>query len=234
MKTSYHPFSTESFQKRVAALKETRNQIANVDELHVYISVGNVKMGAIPSISLLPVLDCGNCKACKLACYDLRHDVIYKTVQNTRARNSAIYAANPQRYFSEVDAWLTMQQPKGFRWHVGGDIKDAGYFRNMVAIAEKHPNTQFIAFTKMFQLVNEYLDGGNKIPDNLNVLFSCWVGQEIDNPYNLPTTHPIFPDGTTTAGDGAQLCTGNCTECLQEKRLCWHAKTGDQIVFIAH
>lgn len=54
------------------------NALENVENLHVKISEGNNKLGAIPSVSLIPVMDCGNCAICAKSCYDLRNDMIYK------------------------------------------------------------------------------------------------------------------------------------------------------------
>lgn len=60
------------------------NAVENVSDLHVKISDGNNKLGAIPSVSLIPVMDCGNCAICAKSCYDLRNDFIYKEVIKTR------------------------------------------------------------------------------------------------------------------------------------------------------
>lgn len=234
-KSTYYALSGDGFNKRtntlITALKEAK---ANVSNLHISISCGNAKLGAIPSVSLLPVIDCGNCKACSRSCYDLRCDMIYKEVVASRARNSAIYTLDRKRYFREIDAWLTLNFPRAFRWHIGGDIRGAVYLDGMVKIAEAHPEIKFLAFTKMFSVVNSFIDNGGVIPCNLQIIFSGWPGQKMDNPNNLPTSHPLFADGTTSAHDGAKFCTGNCSECFIEKRLCWKAQCGEEIVFNAH
>ena len=232
---AYSEFSSESYNKRTNSLKAVlATAITNVENLHVKISAGNRKMGAVPSVSTLPVLDCGNCSACRKSCYDLRNDCLYNTVKNSRAANSAILRKAPDRYFAEIEDWLGKHQPNAFRWHVGGDIKDEHYLSEMCRLATAFPDTKFLAFTKMFGVVNKFHADGNVIPENLHIMFSGWVGQKMENPYNHPTTHPIFPDGRTSAHDGAKLCTGNCTECLKENRLCWNANNGDEIVFTAH
>lgn len=82
------------------------NALENVENLHVKISEGNSKLGAIPSVSLIPVMDCGNCAICAKSCYDLRNDLIYKEVIKTRSINSAIYHEDPERYFKEIDGVL--------------------------------------------------------------------------------------------------------------------------------
>lgn len=234
-KSSYSVLSKDGFNSRVSSLKDSLKEAKkNVENLHVNFSAGNTKVGCIPSVSTLPVVDCVNCKACKASCYDLRHDLIYKTVRNSRAINSAIYAADPERYFREIDAWLTLNFPRAFRWHIGGDIKGAEYLAGMVRIADSHPDVKFLAFTKAFDVVNKWLDDGNTIPINLHIIFSGWKGQKMPNPYNFPSSHPLFVDGTTSAHDGAKLCTGNCSECFREDRLCWNMKPGEEVIFVAH
>ncbi len=234
-KSSYFKFSKNGLNKRLASIRPYIKEATNdVENLHVRISNSNSKLGGVPSVSLLPVFDCGNCAACKSSCYDLRNDLIYKETRTARAVNSAICAADMQRYFREITYWLTSHYPRAFRWHVGGDIKNAEYLAGMVDIATKHSDTTFLAFTKMFSVVNKYLDEGNAIPNNLRIIFSGWLGQETPNPYNLPSAHPIFGNGTTSAHDSAKLCTGNCTECLREKRLCWSVQDGEEIVFPVH
>ena len=140
------------------------NAVENVSDLHVKISEGNSKLGAIPSVSLIPVMDCGNCAICAKSCYDLRNDLIYKEVIKTRAINSAIYHEDPERYFKEIDGYLDYRYPRAFRFHIGGDIQDKWYLDKMCEIARKHKDTKFLAFTKMFDVCNEYLDEGNVSP----------------------------------------------------------------------
>lgn len=103
----------------------------------------------------------------------------------------------------------------------------------MVRIAIKHPEIKFLCFTKMFSVVNDYLSSGRTIPENLHILFSGWIGQRMHNPFCLPTAHVILPNGTS-APDGTRLCTGNCTECMREDRLCWSIGSGESVGFVAH
>lgn len=234
MRTSYYELSDQSFKRMVNNLKNHTESISNVSKSHVYVSPGNSKLGAIPSVSLLPVIDCGNCSHCAKSCYDLRHDVINKNCAKTRSINSLICATDQERYFREIDAWITYNSPRAFRWHIGGDIRGAEYLAGMVRIAEIHKDIKFLCFTKMFHVVNKFIDDGGIIPQNLKIIFSGWIGQEMSNPYNFPSAHPLFSDGTTSAKDGAKLCTGNCTECFSEKRLCWELKSGEEVVFNAH
>lgn len=203
-----------------------------VDELHVYFARGNSKTGdAVPSVSLIPVYNCLNCKQCSGLCYDLRNDCCYPGCRDKRSVNAAILEADPERYFKEInDGVKTL---RFFRWHIGGDIVNNYYLEKMIWIAEENPHCEFLAFTKSFDIVNNYLDE-KKFPENLHIIFSAWVGLEMNNKHNLPTSNPLFFDGSTTAHDGAVYCSGNCTECARTGEGCWVMKNGDEVIFPAH
>lgn len=226
--------SDESKSKRIERIKaEYENCLKTVSDLHVKFSDGNRKTGLIPSVSLIPIVDCANCKACAKSCYDFKNDMIYPTAIHARCVNSAILKTDRVRYFKEISNFIAANYPRAFRWHIGGDIKDTDYFDNMCKIAREFHDVKFLAFTKLFTVINEYVNDGNEVPENLHVLFSGWRGQKMPNPHNFPTAHPIFQDGTS-APDGTMLCTGNCSECLKENRLCWNLKPGEAVGFIAH
>ena len=171
-KHSYKEFSAEAIKRRVQAMLAFRDEV-DVENAHVKFSYDNRKTGAlVPSVSLIPVADCGNCKVCKAGCYDVRNVCFQKTVQKSRANNSAIYRYDPEKYFAEVER--AVKYLRFFRWHVGGDIKNHIYLRNMVRIAEKTPTCEFLAFTKMFTVVNDWIDNVGPLPANLHIIFSDW------------------------------------------------------------
>ena len=219
-------------------VEKTREMTANIDGnyFRVFISTSNVKMNSgaavIPSVSLPPVLTCANCAQCSKYCYAIKMARLRKTVNGTWARNLAIYQADPDRYFREVA--FAAKNYRNFRWHVAGDILSDSYLEGMIKVAQECPSTQFLAFTKAFDIVNRYLDAGNALPENLKIVFSGWVGLEMQNPHNLPTSHPIFSDGTTSAPDGAKWCGGNCSECATHSSGCWTMKNGDAVIFALH
>lgn len=231
---NYWVLTPENMKKRIGKIQAVLAECEeNVSKLRISISDGNIKLGNIPSVSLLPVIDCGNCKQCCHSCYDLRNDFIYKQTIQSRCTNSAILRHRPEFYFESIHAFLGWQYPRAFRWHIGGDIKDEHYLDQMCWIAKNHEDIKFLCFTKMFSVVNSYITLNGPLPSNLHILFSGWLGLEIPNPHNLPTAHPIFPDGTS-APDGTRLCTGNCTECMRDNRLCWSLGKGESVGFVAH
>lgn len=231
---SYYELNGDVFKNFVSREREFVKGVGSqYKKRHVFISNGNKKVGDVPSVSLLPVIDCGNCSKCKRSCYDLRHDIIMKECLTTRAVNSLICRHDRQRYFDEIDHWLSKHLRPAFRFHIGGDIVDESYFCSMVELAVKHRKVDFLVFTKMFHVVNGWIDEHGELPSNLHVIFSGWIGLKMDNPHNLPTAHPII-NGVTSAPDGARYCTGNCTECYKEERMCWVIGKGDSILFVAH
>lgn len=121
-----------------------------------------------------------------------------------------------------------------FRFHVSGDMPDNVYFAHMVDIAERNTHCEILCFTKKYEIVNEFLEFGGKIPNNLHIVFSGWRGLNMNNPFNLPEAHVRYRDGTTTACDSAKECGGNCTECAITDGGCWSLGYGEQVVFNEH
>ena len=211
--------------------KEGKNMKAN--EMKISISNGNTKMGPIPSVSLPPVTCCKHWELCKnlkgkLICYALR---MYKfRCKDAWDRNKAILEADRDSYFLQVKAAASLN--RFFRWHVGGDIVDVDYLDRMVKIARDLKGTEFLAFTKNYEDVNEYFTNHRK-PANLHLIFSLpFTSAKIDNPHNLPTAAVIMK-GQQPADDW-KICGGNCAECACRGVGCWQLKKGETIAFNEH
>lgn len=197
----------------------------------VSISHGNSKMGSIASVSLPSVVTCREC-GCREKCYAKKLEKLRPSVRNAYKNNLEIYRRDPDTYWREVEASIMMS--RYFRFHVGGDIPDAGYLKRMTDLAKRNPHCQILCFTKKYELVNTLLEDIKKFPDNLHMLFSGWVGLEMINPFSLPEAHVRYRDGTTTASENAVECGGNCTECAKTDGGCWSLKNGEQVVFNEH
>lgn len=203
-------------------------------ERHVSISHGNAKMGAIPSVSLPPIITCSKeaCKHCGKKCYAAKIAKLRpKTVGAAYQRNLDILKENPEQFWREVDAALMVN--RFFRFGVSGDIYNRDYLENMVRLAKKNSHCEILCFTKQFDIVNEYLEH-HRLPKNLHLIFSGWRGMTMNNPYNLPEAHVMYKDGYTTAKDGAKWCSMNCHSCAVEGRNCWVLKNGESIMFREH
>ena len=201
--------------------------------INVCISKGNSKMGAIPSVSLPPIKSCSPeaCKHCGKKCYALRMARFHKSVGDSYNRNLDILLKNPGQYWREVEA--AIMGNRFFRFHVAGDIWNYDYFVKVCEIAKRNKHCKILMFTKKYDIVNKYLET-KKIPSNLIVIFSAWQGMTTNNINNLPESHVIYRDGTTTAKDGAIYCSGNCFECAINNGGCWSLKKGQQVIFKEH
>ena len=204
--------------------------------LKIHISPGNAKLGAIMNISLPPVVTCHNCNNCKHYCYAVRS---YNRFTDTAAgwnENYMLFLTDPERYFNEISAAVKTQ--RFFRWHVSGDIVNQEYFLGMIRVANENPKTEFLAFTKAYEIVNKAIAAGAVIPANLHLLFSAAPGNKMENPYNIPECHINFADpALNTYCGGAEYeyhCTGNCTECAVNGCGCFFLKPGDVTIIDQH
>lgn len=196
---------------------------------NVSISTGNKKMGAIPSVSLPPVITCADGCKCAQKCYAAKLCRIRKSVREAYQRNLDILTNNPDSYWQQVKAAAMVT--RYFRFHVSGDIVNFNYLHNMVEIARELPGTTFLAFTKQYDLVNEYTEY-EEIPANLKIIFSAWPGMPMDNPHNFPVANVIFKG--QQPNDNWKICGGNCMECACKGIGCWELSKGEQIAFYEH
>ena len=199
-------------------------QTAPVEELQVCITDCTVKMGNIPSVSLIPVIDCPPTAPCRDLCYGRIAWRLRPTVRAAWTRNSVFAHQDPQRYFQQVRGYLLHQEPEWFRWHVAGEIPNQAYLNEMIAIAKEFPKIRFLAFTKRHDL--DY----HLRPQNLAIVFSMWPGW--GNPQDarragLPIAwldngqEPRIPQDAIS-------CPGHCENCA----MCWHLpRIGKDITF---
>ena len=196
----------------------------------ISISKGNSKMGAIPSVSLPACVTCNPDAPCFGKCYARRMSARRATVRDAYQRNLDILNTNPYTYWLQVKAAASVT--RFFRYHVSGDIPNGHYFKMMVKTARELPNTTFLAFTKQYHTVNDYLNDGYTIPENLKIIFSNWGAWKCENPHNLPTCEIILR-GTEPA-PGWKICGGNCTACACAGIGCWELKNGETIAIYEH
>lgn len=214
-----------------------RTKAAN---LMVKISNGNIKMGAIKSVSLPSGKTCRKDCPCYAKCYARKIENLRPNVKNAYQNNYDVLKANPEFYWMDVER--AIMTSRFFRFHVSGDIPNKVYFRKMIEVAKRNPKCEILCFTKRYQLVNSVIremkkeNGTNEMdfPENLHLLFSGWKGTKMENPFHFPEAHVKYKDGNTTANKNAVFCGGNCTECAQTNTGCWNLKANEQVVFNEH
>lgn len=204
--------------------------------MNVKISRTNEKLGvAIPSVNLPAICTCRKNTPCAKTCYANKGNFKYPKVVKSLNNNLACFVSDKNEYFNDIINYLNngMTIYKYFRWHASGDIVNADYLEGMIKVAKKCKLTKFLAFTKKFELVNEYLASGRKLPSNLKIVFSAWDKNfEIENPYNLPVAYVNFKNKTKNPSIPhlAIPCGGKCEKCLS----CWTLVKGQSVVFDQH
>lgn len=177
----------------------------------VTIADGNSKLGPkLPNISLPPIKSCGNCEHCKNICYAIKAWKMYKEVRNAWQENMDFAVSDRVDFFSAINLYLSKKQPRFFRWHASGDILDQKYLTGMKWIAQQHPNTKFLVFTKMHHL------NFRKLPANLKIVLSIVPGMN-RTLKRLPKAW--LQDGNETRIPKTAIeCPGSCENCMQ----CWN------------
>ena len=232
------PKQEKSYNARVEKFKNALVEVLELYTKHpevfqVSISGGNSKMGEIPSVSLMPILTCGDCKnTCGRKCYAAKLANIRKSVMYAYARNTVMWEQDPHKYFSSVEKKIGMS--RYFRFHVSGDIPNRYYFKQMIQIARNNTHCEILVFTKKWFLVNHWIkeNGLENIPKNLHIIFSAWGDFKPVNTYNLPVAEVVFK-GSEPLEDW-KVCGGNCTDCACRGVGCWTLKQGETICFKEH
>jgi hypothetical protein len=203
--------------------------------MKVKISTTNTKLsGSIPSVNLPPIATCRKNAPCSHLCYATKGNFTFSSVKESHRHNLACYIANNEQYFNDIIEFLNgLISYRYFRFHSSGDIVDEKYLEGMIRVAKKCKTVKFLCFTKKFEIVNNYIASGEKIPNNLHIVFSAWDKDfKVDNPYNLPVTYVDFKDKTKNPDipELAIPCIGKCYEC----QACWSLKKGQSVVFRQH
>ena len=111
-------------------------------------------MGSIKSISMPRIKTCALGVPCAKMCY-VGHFDWRTTVRNAYDNNLKLWLTDPDGF--EMQATAAAYGSFYFRWHVSGDIVDMPYLEMMCRIAVKLPRTQFLAFTKKYNLINAFV-----------------------------------------------------------------------------
>lgn len=198
--------------------------------MRIHISNGNAKMGQIPNTSFPPGITCRPDAPCLTdGCYALKFYRMYKSCRTAWDDNWDFYNEDRMGYWSELRQVIATT--RYFRYFVSGDIPDEYYVEQMITAAEDFPNTDFLCFTKRFEIVNKVLEH-RRLPENLHLILSTWEGFTPENPHGLSES-AVITKGMEVPEDW-KICGGNCTECACRGVGCWQLKRGETIAFHKH
>ena len=195
----------------------------------------NSKTGAACLNLAFPVCVCREDAPCKATCYACKGCQQMATVQAAYYRNLRLYHDDPDNFFEQVYYKIKFSGLPKVRWFDSGDIVDAEFFSRMVELCKRTPDTKHMAFTKKYEIVNEYIDKNGKLPSNLNVLFSAWDKLwEVPNPYGIGVAYVDFNDKRLNPEfpKNAFVCPGRASTC-SACGACW-SKRLKAVVFHQH
>lgn len=201
---------------------------------HVHISHGITKLGAdIPSVSLPVGVTCNPEAPCFKKCYARRGRFAFSHNKSLLQKNLDIWKEVPNQF--ETDVMIAAFHARFFRYFSSGDIPDPSFFEMMVRIAEKLPDTQFLAFTKKGFIVNQYISEHGDLPKNLHIVFSSWGSWLQDNPNNFPVAYIRFKNGDNSLiPEAARKCQKYCGDCVMTGCSCWDLQKGESVCFAEH
>lgn len=206
----------------------------------IHMSTKNSKTGYGVIDLAFPVVTCREDAPCRKSkqCYCMRGTQQMTAVLGAYYRNLRLYTNDPEDFWHQV--WFKLAHcglPK-MRYFDAGDLPDYAFIDGMVTTAKKFPEMKFMAFTKKYFLVNQWIDNNGNLPDNLNIIFSAWDKDwEVLNPHHMPVAYVDFKDSEKTPVLPAkyQTCpnqkdkTITCSMCGK----CWRKDLG-AVVFKQH
>jgi len=245
---------TENKSTPIAALKSLAaayRSLTDLSGLKPSISLGNVKTGFIPSISLPPLYTCPNSAECRKSCYvmtNMLRGPHAGTIAKAYVKNWLLFQADADKYFSDVISQLAKVFSKGIntkakkrlasrntnpadiytpdlvRWNVSGDLPNQRYLEGAKAVAKAFPGVRFLIFTKNYDTASRTGLDFSDLPANLEVVFSCWPGQDLPTDTKIPRAWLTTDD---RAGDEPRTdCLMNCQTC----RKCWALSANKQAI----
>lgn len=190
------------------------------------------KLGkAIPSISLPAGETCRPDAPCLDKCYARKGNFHLPSVKDALADNLAYWNESHAAFEMSVNDFVCLY--RFIRWHASGDIPDGEYLKMMVRVAKQNPRTDFLCFTKKYELVNEYLEH-NPFPENLHMALSTWGNFKPENPHSLPLAMIKFRSRKNDIPEDAIACPGFCETCCREGGSCWELAPGQVVYFDEH
>lgn len=182
----------------------------------ISMSNNNSKTGKACLNLAFPLVTCRPDAPCRYECYAGKGCQQIAVVQGAYYRNMRLYYDDPDNFFEQIYCKIKFSGLPKVRWFDSGDIADAEFFDRMVELCKRTPDVKHMAFTKKYEIVNEYIDKNGKLPDNLNVMFSAWHKMwHIPNPHNLGIAYIDFNDKSLNPEfpKNAFICPGRESTC---------------------
>jgi hypothetical protein len=181
---------------------EALYKITLPDDADINVSVGNIKVGKIHNINLLPgehllhtktrglLTDVpgtcnGCCEGCESGgCYAIRDAKLHHNVTIPAwVTNTLLMRKDLNAFFDKIDEYINLNKVKYWRWHAAGEVPSYEYLVKMNDVAKKHPEVKFYFYTKRFDWVVKF-EQEHCFADNLTCNISVWHDNAKDYKFN--------------------------------------------------
>jgi hypothetical protein len=149
-------------QRPKALLKQNEKMKHSNGELEQFFNVGFAALTGIAvdesTGRLIIVNTCPGAGSCKIDCFQLKGNKIIFTAPWLSDGRILTYLLNdPTGFFEQLSAEIAREERLGqkggysvsIRWHDGGDFFSPEYLDLALKMAQRHPNVDFYAYTKM-------------------------------------------------------------------------------------
>ena len=230
--------------KKTQTQKNWKTREAYIEELslrtnEVHMTTKNAKTGIACLDFAFPLCTCREDAPCKATCYANNHNQTRAVVQGAYYRNFRLMNENIDDLFEQIEYKIKHSGLNMVRFFDSGDLPSYDFLERMCNMIRKFPDVKFMAFTKKYEIVNDYLNE-HTLPDNFNIIFSAWDHTwTFDNPYKLPIAYVDFKDKRLNPKipktafrcptNGKRLGEITCSMCKK----CWNKKL-KAVVFEQH
>lgn len=201
----------------------------------ISMSNRNSKTGMACLNLAFPTCVCRDDAPCKAKCYANKGCQQMASVQAAYYRNLRLYNDDADLFFEQMYYKIKFSGLPKVRLFDSGDFPNYEFLEKLVDVCKKTPQVKYMAFTKKYELVNEYINKNGNLPDNLNIILSAWDKLwDVPNPHNLGVAYVDFDDKRLNAEfpKNAFMCPGRestCSAC----GACWNKKL-KAVVFKQH
>ena len=218
----------------------TMSRMEYIDQLsnnsnEINMRNNNSKTGSACLNLAFPMCVCRADAPCRELCYAGKGCQQMAKVQGAYYRNLRLYHDNPDNFFEQVYCKIKFSGLPKVRLFDSGAIVDVEFFERMVNLCKKTPEAKHRAFTKKYDIVNDWITKNGQLPENLNILFSAWDRLwEVPNPHGLGIAYMDFTDKRLNPDmpKNTFVCPGRestCSAC----GVCWSKKV-KSVMFHQH
>lgn len=198
----------------------------------------NKKYLEMPAVALLyayfkKYAMCKNCQYCNGLCYNNKLLVQYKDKSISELRNLLGYILKREQLAEKITA--EMGNNRLFRIHGNGEFHSMENLEFWIDIVKANPQVKFYTYTKSYELLEEYLQAGNKLPKNLVLNVSMVEGQQAELEEKYPALMQnnkfvIILEKEKAQDKKATICGGACLRC--EKGCHTKLRTENKYIYV--